>query len=175
MIENSTTTALSINNQQSSINNDVPRSLLWPYDKQVLPVFDRLAIDRQALHDLASNIALNLIQQLHRLDNAEDLPNFNRVAGLHKRRSARRRSLIERPNDRRLHHVKPHFGDRGNWRGGRRYYGCRTEFRRRRWCRRHRIKPRLAAGVHNRLLAGPLDPNLDIAALHLKLGDVLLF
>src|SRR5258708_13859511 len=54
-------------------------SLFRPDGEQLLPVFNRLAVDRQFLHNLPGNIGLNLVEQLHSLDNPKHLTHFNRV------------------------------------------------------------------------------------------------
>src|SRR5207248_9627687 len=58
---------------------------LWAYGKQLLPVFNRLAIGYQSLHYLASDIRFDFVHQLHRFHNAQDLSNFHHVSWLHKR------------------------------------------------------------------------------------------
>src|SRR5450631_90523 len=63
-------------------------SFLRPNHKQILPVLNRLAVDRQLLDDLSGNVRFNLVEQLHCLNDAEDLPQFHHVSRLHKRRSA---------------------------------------------------------------------------------------
>src|ERR1017187_4152626 len=152
-----------------------PDSLLRPYDEQLLAVFDRLAVDRQFLDDLPGNVRFNLVQQLHGLDDAEDLPDFDRVSRFDEWRSAGRGCFVERPDDGRLHRVKPFFGSRcrrrGRWRGD--HYGHGAQFRRCPRCRRHRIEARFPMSMDDGMVAGALDPDLDIAALQLKLGNIL--
>src|SRR5580658_8089779 len=73
----------------------LPVSLLRPYGKQLLPVFNRLAVRPHLLYDFASHVRLNLVQQLHGLDNTQYLPGLNRVPHLDERRSARRGRFVQ--------------------------------------------------------------------------------
>src|SRR5258707_5874972 len=74
-----------------------------PDGKQRLSILHRLSTRSDPPHYLAGDIGLNLIHQLHRLDDADHLPHLHLIPHLHKRRCARRRRLIKRPHNRRLH------------------------------------------------------------------------
>src|ERR1700691_1751993 len=76
-----------------------------PQGKQRLPVLHWLTVLNEALHDFARAVALNFIHQLHRFHDADHLPVVDVVANLHKRGRARRRRLIERAHNGRLHNV----------------------------------------------------------------------
>ena len=52
------------------------------YQEQGLPIFDRLRIILADFHNLATEIRLNLIHQLHCLNDAENLALFNSLADL---------------------------------------------------------------------------------------------
>src|SRR5215469_16438316 len=71
--------------------------------EQRLPILHRLSTGGDTPDDLTSNVGLDLVHQLHRLDNAKNLSHFHLIAHLHKGRRARRWRLVEGPHDRRLH------------------------------------------------------------------------
>src|SRR6185312_7315513 len=71
--------------------------------KEPLTVLDRLSVLHVALHHFAIALRVNLIHQLHRLDDAEYLSLANRVTHLSVRRGAGLRRAVERADDRRLH------------------------------------------------------------------------
>src|SRR5215471_17050858 len=91
--------------RQGAPNSTISVSLLWPDGKQLLAVLNRLAVGRQLLNDLSGNVRFNLIQQLHRLDDAEYLSHFHGVSDLDERRRSRRGCFVERPHNRRLDRV----------------------------------------------------------------------
>src|ERR1700692_2812554 len=68
-------------------------SLFRPDGEQLLAVFNGLAVAPHLLDDLAGYVRLNLIQQLHRLDDAQHLAYFNGIPDLHKGRRTRRGRL----------------------------------------------------------------------------------
>ena len=62
------------------------RALGFPYlhffgriSEQFLPVLDRLAVAAQLLDDLSGHVRFDLVQQLHRFNDAQHLPHFHRV------------------------------------------------------------------------------------------------
>src|SRR5277367_2094961 len=149
-------------------------SLLRPDRKQLLPILDRLAIRRQALDDLSRYVGLDLVQQLHGLDNAQHLPDFHRISGLYERRRSRRRSFVVRAYDRRLHHGKPRFRNRGSGWRSRRNRGGSPQFRPRRRSRRYGKEAWIPVRVQSGLLSGSPDAHFDVAAFQFELGDILL-
>src|SRR3954469_12187370 len=84
-----------------------------------LPVLHRLSVFHQDRLDRAGGIGLDLVQQLHRLDDAERLPLGDRLAHLDERRRAWRGSAIEGADHRRLERVALRFlhDRRGGGRG----------------------------------------------------------
>src|ERR1039458_3157362 len=72
----------------------ITSSLLRPDGEQLLPIFNGLAVAAHLLYDFAGHIRLDLIQQFHRLNDAQYLPHFHHIPDLDERRRARRRSLI---------------------------------------------------------------------------------
>src|SRR6266508_3681112 len=109
-----------------------------PYREELLPVLDRLAIQGKDLDDLSFDIRLDLVHELHGLDDAEDLapgdflPHFGKGIGLG------RGSTVESPHDRRGDDVQTLLLFRGGQRrGGRARRPCRKGRRRREGlCRR---------------------------------------
>ena len=79
---------------------DLKLTLRWLYQHQYLAVLDRLAILYHDLDDLACSIALDLVHQLHRLDDAERGADLDRLSDLHVRIGFRRWSAVERTDDR---------------------------------------------------------------------------
>src|SRR5260221_848506 len=69
--------------------------------KQRFPVFDGLSVLRIDLGDHALHVRFDLVHQLHRLDDAEDLPLRDPVAYLHERLRLGIRRAVERADDRR--------------------------------------------------------------------------
>src|SRR5262245_25326727 len=57
-----------------------------PDGKQRLPVLDRLAALLVDLHELAGRLGLDLVHELHGLDDAEHLSDPDAVADVHERR-----------------------------------------------------------------------------------------
>src|SRR6185503_19562582 len=70
--------------------------------EQPLAVLHRLAVLDVDLHDLAIELRVDLVHQLHRFDDAEHLSFFYRVAHLDEGRGARLGRTEERADDRRL-------------------------------------------------------------------------
>src|SRR6516225_5295665 len=102
-------------NELSPVDFEI--TLSWPNRKQRLPILHWLPAGSNALDDLTSNIRLDLVHQLHRFNDAQNLSYFHLVAHLHKGRRARRRRLVEGPHDRRLHLMQLLVG-RGRGSGG---------------------------------------------------------
>src|SRR4051795_6379871 len=78
---------------------------LWlsrPDREQALAVLDRLAVLDVDVHHLAVVLGVDLVHQLHRFDDAEDLAFLDGGADLDKRRRARLRGPIEGADDWRL-------------------------------------------------------------------------
>src|SRR5258708_21401971 len=86
--------------------NVTPASLLRPYRKQLLPIFDGLAVAPHLLHDFTRHVRFNLIQQLHRLDDSQHLPDFDNVSNLYEWRRAPRGRLLKRSDDGGLHDIE---------------------------------------------------------------------
>src|ERR1017187_6484400 len=100
------------------------RTLLNRTDgKQSLPVLHRLPVHDQLAFDDARRLRLNLVHQLHGLDNAEDLAGLHVLTDAHERRSVRRWAFVKRAYDRGFHQNQIRI--RGLWLLGRlRYGGC---------------------------------------------------
>jgi len=60
-----------------------------PYREQRLAKLDRLAVGDQAAYDFATGVRLDLVHQLHGLDDADDLALFHVISGQNKRRGPR--------------------------------------------------------------------------------------
>src|SRR5229473_1291960 len=73
------------------------------YREQTLPVLDGLPVLDVHTHDLSIEFRVDLVHQLHRFDDAENLAFLYDVADLDKRRRARLRRAKEGADDRRLH------------------------------------------------------------------------
>src|SRR5579863_4128857 len=71
-----------------------------------LSVLNRLAVLDETLDDLACAVALDFVHQLHGFNDAEHLSGFHLVSDLDERRRARRRRLVKRSDNRRLHDVQ---------------------------------------------------------------------
>src|SRR5947209_7496195 len=82
---------------------------LRAYDKQLLPVFNRLAIRHQLFDHLSSYIRFDFVHQLHGFHDAQNLSNFHGVAWLHERRRSRRRRLVKCSDDGRADGVERPF------------------------------------------------------------------
>src|SRR5437773_6352633 len=82
---------------------------LRAYDKQLLPVFNRLAIRHQLFDHLSSYIRFDFVHQLHGFHDAQNLSNFHGVAWLHERRRSRRRRLVKCSDDGRADRVERPF------------------------------------------------------------------
>src|SRR5229473_8255031 len=104
------------------------RGLLCPYRKETLAVLDGLTILNVDVDDLAVVFRVDLVHQLHRLDDAEDVALLHRRADLDERGRSRLGRAIEGADDRRLYHRQldlrvAEVGDRGGAPGGRRRRG----------------------------------------------------
>src|SRR4030095_11573222 len=71
--------------------------------KQPLPILHRLPVLDVALDDLAVAFRVDLVHQLHRLDDAQHLAFTHHVANFRERFRPGLRCTVERPDDRRLH------------------------------------------------------------------------
>src|SRR6202011_644402 len=78
--------------------------------KQSLPVLYRLSVHDELALDDARGLGLNLIHELHRFDDAEDLPRLHPLSYSYERRRARRRALIKGADDGRLHQNQVRVG-----------------------------------------------------------------
>src|ERR1043165_1194287 len=74
--------------------------------EELLAVLDRLAVLRIDLDDRPVGVRLDLVPQLHRLEDAEDLPFRDAVADVHERLGFGVRRTVERADDRRLDDVE---------------------------------------------------------------------
>src|SRR5262245_48239901 len=73
-----------------------------PNGEEFLAVFDRLAVFDERADDLPGHVRLDLVHQLHRLDNANHCPLLDEIAYRNKSFRRRRRRLIEGSDDWRL-------------------------------------------------------------------------
>src|SRR3954471_7365996 len=73
---------------------------LLAYAEEVLAVLDVLAVLNEDLLDLSFGLRFDLVHQLHRLDDADDLPLAHRLTHVHEHRRLGRRGAIERPDER---------------------------------------------------------------------------
>src|SRR6185503_15962448 len=71
--------------------------------EQPLTVLHSLPVVHVTLDDLAVALGIDLVHQLHRLDDAQNLPFPDRIADLGIRLGAGLRRAVERADDRRLH------------------------------------------------------------------------
>src|SRR5688572_928751 len=83
----------------------------WNIDRELSPAesrldqeerlveLDRLLVLDEDLDDGPGHLRLDLVEDLHRLDEAEDGLGRHLVAHLHERLRARRRRAVERPDD----------------------------------------------------------------------------
>ena len=133
--------------------------------------FYGLAVGDQAFDYFAGGVSLDLVHQLHGLDNADDLPFLNAVAGRDERSGAGRGRAVEGADNRRLHNVQTRVsigGRRGSDRAGR---GCPGMCRRRGYRSSSQQTGQIAeAGRGPRLQLVKLEPNLQIAPIKVKLG-----
>src|ERR1700678_3318629 len=95
-----------------------------PNRKQRLAVLDGLAVVHQALDDLTGSVGFNLIHQLHRFYDADDLAFFDAVAVGDKSRRSRRRRLVKGADDRRFKNVQFFCFGSFYWSGRRRRVSC---------------------------------------------------
>src|SRR5689334_8781919 len=70
--------------------------------KQSLPVLYRLSVHHQLAFDDARGLRFDLVHQLHRFDDAQDLAGLDALAHPYEWRRARRRALVKRAHDGRL-------------------------------------------------------------------------
>src|SRR6187397_1397286 len=76
---------------------------MWFDGEEPLAVVDGLAVFHVDLHDLAVDIGVDLVHQLHRFDDAEYLPLLDGLSNLREGFGSRFRLPIERADDRRFH------------------------------------------------------------------------
>src|SRR5579871_760684 len=155
------------------------RFLSRPDRKQGLSILHRLPARCNPLHHFAGNIRLDLIHQLHRLNDAQYLADLNLIADLHKRVRTRRWRLIERPHNRRLHLMQRLLSRSGSSsadsRGSRmcRSGNCTTSrSRSHQPAQLCQINP-TSRSSRNCGLPGKLDPHLQIVLLHVELGNLI--
>src|SRR4030095_9699201 len=74
--------------------------------EQRLPIFNRLSVFNINLRHFAAGLSLNLIHQLHGLDDADHRIRVDAAADLHKRFGVRRRGAIKSADDRRWNKVE---------------------------------------------------------------------
>src|SRR5438093_10355974 len=70
--------------------------------EQRLPVLHRLAVRHQGLQDLAVAVRLDLVHQLHRLDDADDLSLLHAIRDLDERTASGGARAVEGAHDRRF-------------------------------------------------------------------------
>src|SRR5438093_424293 len=123
--------------------------------EQRLPIFHGLPVLHEDLLDAAGGLRFDLVHELHRFDDAEDLALLDDVTVAHVRVGRRPRGAIERSDHRRLDGDQRGAGDdvddRPRGRRGRRRHRNRV----RRWCG-----------------AGTLQADLEGAQADLDLGEV---
>src|SRR6476619_1350275 len=73
-----------------------------PDREQPLSVLDRLTVLDVGAHELTVVLRRDLVHQLHRFDDADDLILLHPLTDLDERRRAGLRRAVERPDDRRL-------------------------------------------------------------------------
>src|ERR1700722_6362512 len=73
--------------------------LIGPDGKQRLPVLHRLTVHHQLALDGAGDLSLDLVHELHGLDDAEDLTGLDVLADPYKRRRAGPGAFIESADD----------------------------------------------------------------------------
>src|SRR4051812_15193957 len=78
--------------------------------EELLAVLDRLSVLRIDADDRSVDVRLDLVHQLHRLDDAEDLPLRDAVADVHERFGFGVRRAVERADDRRFDDVEAGVG-----------------------------------------------------------------
>src|SRR6266581_3522115 len=76
-----------------------------PDFEQRLPVLHRLAVQNQRLEDFAVAVRLDLVHQLHRLDDAQHLALFHPISDLDEGAGAGFAGAVKGAHDRRLHQV----------------------------------------------------------------------
>src|SRR5688572_2490838 len=146
---------------------------MWFDGEEPLAVVDGLAVFHVDLDDLAVDIGVDLVHQLHRFDDAEDLPLLHDLSDVRKGLRSRFRLAIERADNRRLHNGKVDIliGRRQDW-GWRSAVVAHT----RRGSRRRdegALRKRRYGAVP--LLAHVLaQPQLHSVAFELELGQVVL-
>src|SRR5512143_4243509 len=86
-----------------------------PDGEERVPVLDRLTVLGVDLDDLARHLGLDLVHELHGLDDAEHLPHLHPVAHVHEGRAVRVGCAVEGPDDWAL----DHRAVRGGFRRGR--------------------------------------------------------
>src|SRR4030095_12038843 len=80
----------------------------WSYRKQPLAVLNGLTVFDVHLDDLSVALRVDLVHQLHRFDDAEDLALLDLASGLDESRRAGLGGAIERADDRRLDEWQDH-------------------------------------------------------------------
>src|SRR5260370_7833486 len=75
--------------------NVTPASLLRPYRKQLLPIFDGLAVAPHLLHDFTRHVRFNLIHPFHSPTIPHHTPDFDNVSNLYEWRRARGGRLLK--------------------------------------------------------------------------------
>src|SRR5574337_1448574 len=146
------------------LNMSVCLLVLSLNDEERLAVFDRLAVLAEDLRDRAGLVSLDLVEDLHRLDDAERVALLHHAADLDERLCAGAGRQIEGADHRRLHQMAGrHFGH-----GGRHRDGGRDHRRRgRSACGRHRCRNLL-----DHHAASLDDPNLALGLGDFELGYV---
>src|SRR6478672_7892183 len=141
-----------------------PASAIGIYPEEDLTELDRLRVIHQHLAHDAGDLGLDLVHDLHRLDDADCLTRRDPGAGLDVGIRARLRGLVERPYHGRLDLLEP---------GGRprRFAGLRVAATR---CGRRRDRVRGGRGNHGRdAIPGSRDDHLGAEQpLHLDRADL---
>src|SRR5579862_789861 len=140
------------------IFSNIRRARLFD-DEERLAVLDRLAVLHEDRLDRPGGVGLDLVQQLHGLDDAKRLALGHGLADLDERRGSGRRGSIERPHHGRFELVALGFGGSG---GGCGFYGSCGGRRvphglHRLGCQDHGRTGRLAADADLLLAFGDLD------------------
>src|SRR5216683_6420364 len=151
-----------------------PRPLFSrPDGKQFLSVLDGLAVGYELLDHFAGNIAFDFVHELHGLDDAQDLPDFNMIACFDEGRRPWRRRFVERAYNRGAHAMETLFGHRRRGRGFRGRGGGRGLNGHGRENGSRRLHREVARVRRVPRFGGALDLYFDVAALQFEFGDVL--
>src|SRR5713101_7789081 len=87
---------LSGGDNREPTNDNAPKGASNPHGEQLLTVFHRLSVLRIDLDDFTVDVGFDFVHQLHRFDDAKDLPLADVIADGDKRLGLRIRRAVER-------------------------------------------------------------------------------